>query len=470
MNTSNRNPIRHALTWLTTATLVVTGSALVCPPRAHAAGFMPLDAATDSMAAPNFSRIAREEGPAVVNISARGLGAMPDSGDSDDPGDRVPGMPARPMRAEGSGFIVSPDGLILTNAHVVHGASDVTVKLTDRREFQAKVLGADPKTDVAVLKIDATKLPILKIGSDANLEVGDWVMAIGSPFGFENSVTAGVVSAKSRSLPGDAGVEFIQTDAAVNPGNSGGPLLNGHGEVVGINSQIYSRTGGYQGLSFAIPIDLATQVEDQIVATGHATHARLGVAVQDVDQGLADSFNLPNPAGALVADVDQGSPAAAAGLVSGDVIRKVDGQAIVAASDLSAVIGQDRPGADVTLDVWHQGKDMEMHARLVDAKAKDNQLASDDSAAGKGRLGLSLRPLGLDERRAAGVDQGLLVENVAGAAAKAGVQPDDVLIAVDNVPVESVDQVQQLISSSRKSVALLIDRNGAQIYVPVHIG
>ena len=234
------------------------------------------------------------------------------------------------MHGEGSGFIVSPDGLILTNAHVVRDAKDVTVKLTDRREFAAKVLGADPKTDVAVLKIDAKDLPMVPLGKVTRAcRVGEWVLAIGSPFGFENSVTAGVVSAKGRSLPDDSFVPFIQTDVAVNPGNSGGPLFNTRGEVVGINSQIYSHTGGYQGLSFAIPIDVATRVKDQIVATGKASHARLGVTVQEVNQTLADSFSLDRPEGALVASVDPSSPAEKAGLKSGDVIRKFNGQPIV---------------------------------------------------------------------------------------------------------------------------------------------
>jgi serine protease Do len=468
MNTRPRNQIRPALTLLTAAALMVAGSALVFAPQARAAGFAAMNSAPDAYVMPNFAHIAQAEGPAVVNVSVTGMTSANESGDGDEPDGVLPGMPARPMRALGSGFIISHDGLILTNAHVVHGATDVTVKLTDRREFQAKVLGSDPKTDIAVLKIDARDLPVLKMGKVADLKVGEWVMAIGSPFGFENSVTAGVVSAKGRSLPGDAGVQFIQTDAAVNPGNSGGPLLNAQGEVVGINSQIYSRSGGFQGLSFAIPIDLATQVKDQIVATGHATHARLGVAIQDIDQGLADSFKLDSPAGALVSNVEQDTPAAAAGLVPGDVIRKVDGRPIVAASDLSALIGQARPGTTVALDVWHQGKDEELHAKLADAK--DTQVASNDAAAAKGKLGLALRPLDPDERLAAGVDHGLLVQNVGGAAARAGVEPNDVLVAVDSVPVQSVEQVRKIVAESKKAVALLIHRDGSTIFIPVHFG
>jgi len=346
----------------------------------------------------------------------------------------------------------------------------VTVKLTDRREFQAKVLGSDPKTDVAVLKIDAKNLPTVPLGSSQDLQVGQWVLAIGSPFGFENSVSAGVVSAKGRSLPDDSFVPFIETDVAVNLGNSGGPLFNARGEVVGINSQIFSRTGGYQGLSFAIPIDLATKIKDQIVATGKASHARLGVAIQEVNQTLADSFKLDKPEGALVSNVDAGGPADKAGLKTGDVIRKVNGQTIVASGDLPALIGQATPGEKVTLEVWRQGKREELSAKLGDASEKKAQAARADESVGKGKLGLALRPLQPQERREAGVDGGLLVENAAGPAALAGVQQGDLLMGVDGKPVQSVEQVREAVANSGKSVALLIQRDGNKIFVPVRIG
>ncbi len=448
------------------------------------------------MAVPDFAQITARNGAAVVNISVTGMikTSTEDNADAgngthqglpgmdpNDPffeffkhfqgqGGSPRGQPQMPMRAQGSGFIVSADGVILTNAHVVQDAKEVTVKLTDRREFRAKVLGADPKTDVAVLKIDARNLPTVSLGNTRDLRVGEWVLAIGSPFGFENSVSAGVVSAKGRSLPDDNFVPFIQTDVAVNPGNSGGPLFNTRGEVVGINSQIYSRSGGYQGLSFAIPIELASRVRDQIVATGQASHARLGVAIQEVNQTFADSFHLDKPEGALVSNVDKGGPADQAGLKSGDVILKVNGQAIVASSDLPALIGAAAPGDKVSLEVWRQGKREEFSAKLGDANSKAEKLAKADDGAGKGKLGLALRALQPQEKRQAGVSQGLLVEDAAGPAALAGVQPGDVLLAVNGTPIASVDQVRAIVAKATKSVALLIQRDGNNIFVPVRLG
>jgi len=378
--------------------------------------------------------------------------------------------PQVPSHGVGSGFIVSADGIILTNAHVVRDASEVTVKLTDRREFKAKVLGADPKTDVAVLKIEAKGLPTVTLGSTRNLQVGEWVLAIGSPFGFENTVTAGVVSAKGRSLPDDSFVPFIQTDVAVNPGNSGGPLFNARGEVVGINSQIYSRTGGYQGVSFAIPMDVALKVKDEIIKTGKASHARLGVAVQEVNQAFADSFKLDRPEGALVSSVQPGGPADKAGLKSGDVIRKVDGQPIVASGDLPAIIGLARPGEKVTLEIWRAGKAEQISATLGDAAEKATQVAKADEPVGKGKLGLSLRPLQPQEKQQSGIASGLVIENAAGPAAAAGVQPGDVLLGINGSPVSNIDQVRAAMAKSDKSVALLIQRGSDQIFVPVRVG
>lgn len=440
---------------------------------------------------PDFSTITTRNGPAVVNISVtgtmktsmEGVAGIPGM-DPDDPmfeffrrfqgqmGPRgkQPQQREMPVRGQGSGFIVSADGIILTNAHVVKDAKEVTVKLTDRREFRAKVLGSDAKTDIAVLKIDAKNLPTLSLGNTKALKPGEWVLAIGSPFGFENTVTAGVVSAKGRSLPDDSYVPFIQTDVAINPGNSGGPLINTRGEVVGINSQIYSRSGGYQGVSFAIPIDVAIQVKDQIVATGRASHARLGVAVQEVNQTFADSFKLDKPEGALVSNVEKGGPADQAGLRSGDVIRKVDGEPIVSSGDLPALIGQKKPGTKITLDVWRQGARQELSAKLGDASEKANAVAKNDERAGGGKLGLALRPLQPQEKREAAVESGLLIEDAGGPAALAGVQAGDVLLAINGTPAKSIEQVREVVGKADKSIALLIQRDGDRIFVPVRIG
>ena len=440
------------------------------------------------IAAPDFSTITARNGPAVVNISVTGStrtasadGAAGMQGlDPDDPfyeffqqfrGPNMPKAPQRdvPTRGQGSGFIISPDGTILTNAHVVKDAKEVTVKLTDRREFRAKVLGADPKTDIAVLKIDAKNLPTVPIGNVKDLKVGEWVLAIGSPFGFENTVTAGVVSAKGRSLPDDSYTPFIQTDVPINPGNSGGPLFNARGEVVGINSQIYSRSGGYQGVSFAIPIDIATKVKDQIVATGKASHAKLGVAVQEVNQAFADSFKLDKPEGALVSKVEKGSAAEKAGLQSGDVIRKVDGQPIVASGDLPAIIGQMTPGQKVSIEVWRKGAPETLSAKLAEASDKV-QTAKADEAVGKGKLGLALRPLQPQEKRESSLDSGLVVEDAQGPSAVAGIQAGDVLLAINGTPAKSVEQVREAVAKADKSVALLIQRGDDRIFVPVRIG
>jgi serine protease Do len=370
----------------------------------------------------------------------------------------------------GSGFIVSPDGVILTNAHVVKDANEVTVKLTDRREYRAKVLGSDPKTDIAVIKIDAKNLPVVKIGNAKALRTGEWVLAIGSPFGFENTVTAGVVSAKGRSLPDDSAVPFIQTDVAVNPGNSGGPLFNSRGEVVGINSQIYSRSGGYQGVSFAIPIDIATRVKDQIVATGKVEHAKLGVVVQEVNQALADSFKLAKPEGALVASVEKNSPAAKAGLQPGDVITKANGQTIVGSGDLPAIISQAAPGDRIPLEVWRQGSGMQLTAQLANATEKVAKADQSEKSGQGGKLGLSLRPLDPDEARQAGLSGGLVVQDVTGAAERAGLQPGDVVLSVNGTPAKSVEQVRAVVAKADKSVALLVQRGEDKIFVPVRIG
>jgi serine protease Do len=443
------------------------------------------------MALPDFTQIVSRMGPAVVNIRVmgstktamgeRGQRGMPQL-DEDDPffeffrrfqGPQNPrGQRDTPVFGAGSGFIVSPDGVILTNAHVVRDASEVTVKLQDRREYRAKVLGSDPKTDVAVLKIDAKNLPVVPIGKSSDLKVGEWVLAIGSPFGLDSTVTAGVVSAKGRSLPDDTQVPFIQTDVAVNPGNSGGPLFNTRGEVVGINSQIYSQTGGYQGLSFAIPIDVAYRIKEQLVETGTVKHAKLGVTVQEVNQGFADSFKLESPEGALVSNVERGGSADKAGLKSGDVVRKLNGQPIVASGDLPAMLSLAKPGETVKLDVWREGKIVQITARLGDASEKPQRAERDAvaSADGSSKLGLALRPLEPIEKRQSGIGAGLVIEDANGAAANAGVQAGDVLLSINGRPVTSIDQVRDVVGKSNKSVALLIQRGNDKIFIPVRIG
>jgi len=489
MNTRLTSPSALVLALATAGVIGAVGAGAYTSAVSAPTNATPVAAAPAMVTLPDFSTITTRDGPAVVNISVTGTAKESDAEaaaemqgiDPDDPmfqffrrfqGQMGPRGQQRdvPVRAQGSGFIVSPDGLIMTNAHVVKGAKEVTVKLTDRREYRAKVLGADAKTDIAVLKIDAKNLPTLALGNTKDLKVGEWVLAIGSPFGFESTVTAGVVSAKGRSLPDDSYVPFIQTDVAVNPGNSGGPLLNTRGEVVGINSQIYSRSGGYQGVSFAIPIDVAVQVKDQIVATGKATHARLGVAVQEVNQAFADSFKLDKPEGALVSNIEKGGPGDKAGLKAGDVIRKVDGQPIVSSGDLPAVIGQQTPGKKVTLEVWRQGERQELSARLGDASDKPVQVAKADSAVGQGKLGLALRPLQPQEKREAAIENGLLVEDVAGPSAIAGVQAGDVLLAINGTPAKSLEQVREVVAKADKSVALLIQRGEDKIFVPVRIG
>jgi serine protease Do len=379
-------------------------------------------------------------------------------------------QPSQPFRGQGSGFIISSDGLILTNAHVVNEAKEVTVKLSDRREFSAKVLGVDKATDIAVLRIQAKDLPTVRLGDPRLLEVGDPVLAIGAPYGLEQTATQGIVSAKGRSLPNDALVPFIQTDAAVNPGNSGGPLFDGSGAVVGINSQIYSQSGGYQGLSFAIPINVALKVKDQIVATGRAQHGRLGVSVQDLNQALADSFGMPRPDGALVAQVMPNSAAARAGLKPGDVITEVDGEAIVRSGALSSMIGLSAPGEQVKLKVWRDRVAQTMDVKLGGSEADAKQANANEAEGPQGRLGLALRPLSKDEARSVGGVIGLVVEEVDGPAARAGITAGDLLLAINGRPVQSAEQVREVVAKSGKSVALLIQRGDSKIFVPVKLG
>ena len=438
--------------------------------------------------APNYRAIVKQSAPAVVGITVEGTHKMtaeeqglPD-GMEDDPFFKffkgMPGFSQRggqspqastPFRGLGSGFIISSDGLILTNAHVVREAKEVTVKLSDRREYTAKVLGIDTTTDIAVLRIPAKDLPVVRLGDPKSLEVGDPVLAIGAPYGLEQTATSGIVSAKGRSLPNDAVVPFIQTDAAVNPGNSGGPLFDGNGSVVGINSQIYSRSGGFQGVSFAIPIDVALKVKDQIVATGKVTHGRLGVTVQDLTQSLADSFGIQRVEGALVSNVAPDSAAASAGLKSGDVITAVNGEPVLRSGNLSSLIGMAAPGERVKLTVFRDRAERTIEARLGGAPDAEKVADASDATQG-GQLGLSLRPLSKDEKREAKIDSGLVVEDVGGPAQRAGIQQGDVLLAINGKSVQSIDELRKVLDAKPKSVALLVQRGGEKIFVPVRLG
>jgi serine protease Do len=434
-------------------------------------------------ALPDFSALVEQYGPAVVNISTTTAPVRTQMQLPQIPGD--PGDPIQEFfrrfqipvpqgdsirKGVGSGFIVSADGYILTNAHVVDDANEVTVKLTDNREFKAKVIGVDRRTDVALVKIDARNLPTVKIGDASKARVGQWVAAIGSPFGLENTVTAGIISAKSRSLPDETYVPFIQTDVAINPGNSGGPLFNMAGEVIGINSQIYSRTGGYMGLSFAVPIDVAMKVKTDLQKYGKVSRGRLGVTIQGVSQELADSFGLKKAQGALVSAVEPKSPADKAGVKTGDIILAVDGRVIENSIDLPRVIGETRPGTPVSLKIWRQGETRELNASLGEAPAEKIAKAESEPKTKSGKLGLSLRPLTDEERKQIEAESGLLVEESEGPAARAGVQAGDVILAFNNQPVKTVDQLRRLVDRSRGSVALLIQREGNKIYVPIRLG
>jgi serine protease Do len=450
------------------------------PPAAQ-----PAPAPIPQMTVPNYRAIVERYGPAVVGINTEGtvktnMPAIPDPFANDPffrffrgkPGfDMFPRGGEQQIHGQGSGFIISKDGLILTNAHVVRDASEVTVKLSDRREYKAKVLGSDPMTDVAVLKISANNLPTVTIGNPTQLSVGDYVLAIGSPFGFEQSATAGIVSAKGRSLPGDGYVPFIQTDVAVNPGNSGGPLFDANGNVVGINSQIYSQTGGYMGLSFAIPIDVAMRVEQQLASHGKVNHARLGVTIQELNQSLAESFKLDRPDGALVASVMPGSPAEKAGVQPGDVILQYNGQAIHRSGDLPTLVGLGTPGDKATLEVWRGGKKVTLTTTL--AAADDRTVASNDASGGNtahSKLGVAVRPLTPEESKEANLPGGVVVEQSSGAAARAGIEPGDVILSVNGTPVKSVGQLHSLVAKGNSHLALLILRGDNKIFVPVNLG
>jgi serine protease Do len=429
----------------------------------------------------------KQQGPAVVNVitkreagrSGRGAQGQPGQPPEDplleffrrfmpDAPERMPG----PGLGLGSGFIVSQDGYVLTNAHVVAGDGEVTVRLADaKREFKARVIGADERTDIALLKIEATGLPTVKLGKSEKLQPGEWVAAIGSPFGFENTITAGIVSATGRSLPAETYVPFIQTDVAVNPGNSGGPLMNLTGEVVGVNSMIYSQTGGYMGVSFAIPIEVALDVMKQLRAEGKVTRGRLGVRIQPMTKELAQSFRLKEPQGALIALVEPGSPADKAGLKLGDVVLAYNGQPIDDANKLPRLVAATKPGQSATLRIWRDGKaeDVKFTAAELVADAKPAKPAAEKPTK-PNRLGLVVSELPAAQRKALGIDYGLVVESAD--ASRSPLRPGDVIVGVGRETIKSLEDFDRLIAEHKQgdTVAVLVRRGEATVYVPVEIG
>ena len=440
---------------------------------------------------PDFTRLVEEQGASVVNISttqAARRSALPQvPGMEDDevmeffrrfvprqpPGQGPERGPGRPeSRSLGSGFILSADGYILTNAHVVDSADEINVKLTDKREFKAKVIGADKRTDVALIKIEGTSLPVVKFGDPNKLKVGEWVVAIGAPFGFENTVTAGIVSAKGRSLPQENFVPFIQTDVAINPGNSGGPLFNMRGEVVGINSQIYSRTGGFMGLSFAIPIDVAIDIQKQLREKGRVARGRIGVVIQEVTRDLATSFGLDRARGALVNSVEKGSPADKAGVEATDIIVSFDGKAVESSSDLPRLVGSTRPGSTSTLEVWRKGATKKLS--LTVGELQEERVAANTPARSKpqaevpaNRLGIVVTELSAEQKKALSLTSGLIVTDVR-PDSKADVRKGDVLLTVvhkgQHTELRSVEQFNKLLGGLDKSAVLTLQvRRGESV-------
>jgi serine protease Do len=460
-------------------------------------------ACSQSQGLPDFTGLAENQGQAVVNISATQvvpggpMAGMPFPGAPNNealeeffrrfgiPG--MPGMPGGPggpggpdgqqeHRAQslGSGFILSSDGYVMTNAHVVNAAEEIIVKLNDKREFKAKVIGADRRTDIALLKIEATNLPKVTIGDPGALKVGEWVAAIGSPFGLESTITQGIVSAKGRALPQENYVPFIQTDVAINPGNSGGPLFNLKGEVVGINSQIYSRTGGYMGLSFAIPIDVAIEVADQLRTAGKVTRGWLGIAIQEITKELAESFGLKNTNGALVAGVEKGSPAEKGGLEPGDIILKFNGKQITTSSDLPRAVAATKPGQTASVEILRKGTPRTLNIGVGEMPAADEEAAVVPKAPTKAeanRIGLVLRDLTPQQKKRLNGKNGLLVLEAQGAAAQAGIRRGDVILGLNNTEVQSVEQFNKQLAAvpSGKTVALLVQRGENTLYLPIKV-
>ena len=439
---------------------------------------------------PDFTELVEEASPAVVNISTRQTVTRRSAGPMMPDLEGLPPIfreffergipdgsqsaPQRQAQSLGSGFIISKDGYVLTNNHVIDGADEIFVRLSDRRELEATLVGADPRSDLALLKIDAgADLPVVRMGTSADLKAGEWVLAIGSPFGFEYSVTAGIVSAKGRSLPNESYVPFIQTDVAINPGNSGGPLFNLQGEVVGINSQIFTRSGGFMGLSFAIPVDVAMDVVEQLKSEGVVRRGWLGVVIQEVTKDLAESFGLPRPAGALVAQIMPGGPGDKSGLQVGDVILKLNDQDIVMSSDLPHAVGQLRPGAKASMQVMRNGKRRQLTVE-IGALPDDEALVSastpspNAAAATDNRLGLVVVELSEEQKKALDLSVGVVVREVRpGPGAMLGLRPGDVIANLNNRPVESVADFENIAADLpvNRSVSMRVIRQGRASYI-----
>ncbi len=445
---------------------------------------------------PDFSDIVEEVGPSVVNIRTTvKVGANQNPGFPGFPGmnpndpffdffrrfmppgvnPEFPSMPPQQIperevpRGVGSGFIIDSEGYILTNHHVIEGSDTITVTLTDKREFQAKIIGSDQRTDVALVKIEGQNLPKVKIGNVQKTKVGQWVVAIGSPFGLENTVTAGIISAKAR----DTGeyTPFIQTDVAVNPGNSGGPLLNLSGEVVGINSQIYSRTGGFMGISFAIPIDEAMRVAAELRETGKVTRGRIGVSIGDVGRDVASALGLSKSEGALVSSVEKDGPAEKAGVLAGDIILEFNRQAIIKASDLPRIVGETQPGSTINMKVWRKGKVEVLKIKVGEIDSAETvaraALPENSAEAKQNKLGILVTDLNDRQKQALNVPFGVLVTSVSGLAASVGIRQDDVIIRLGQIDIKSADQFNKLVDSTKKgqTIALLIRRGDNSAFI-----
>ena len=466
---------RHSLSWLISlALLLLVATPALAEPRL-----------------PDFTQLVDKAAPAVVNISTsreveRSMASYRQFGGQEIPeifrdffGDRIPTPPGGapkpddlPRRSLGSGFIFDEDGYIMTNAHVVKEADEILVRLNDRRELKAELIGADEKTDVAVLKVEADNLPTLELGESTDLKVGQWVAAIGSPFGFDHSVTAGIISAINRTLPQDIYVPFIQTDVAINPGNSGGPLFNLDGEVVGINSQILTRSGGYMGLSFAIPIDVAMDVANQLREEGYVSRGWLGVSIQPVSEDLAASFGMEQAKGALIADLDADGPAAEGGLQAGDVILEVNGKEVDHSTTLPRLVGEVPPGEEVTLAVLRDGNRQSI--TLTVGKWPNAGANTSEGDVGPVQLGIAVQPLSDLMRRQLGIEHGVRIARIdpTGSAAAAGIRPGDVLVSIGHQSVKSPEQLAGMVAElpTEKAIPVRLNREGRSYYVALRLG